>query len=176
MIEYKDITSDQLNEHLFDHFLRYQQVNQVWRKVDGTWVIKEEPFIDDWSKEDYAFLVQCLHNTLQTGGLVYGVFNNDELKGFASVEGKVFDEIHKYCDLSSLHVSSDMRGNGIGKQLFNYAKVWAKNHGAKKLYISGHSAVETQAFYRAMGCVEASVYNQDHVQMEPFDCQLECVL
>ena len=66
-----------------------------------------------------------------------------------------------------------MRGNGIGKYLFNHAKLWARKHGANKLYISSHSAVETQAFYKAMGCVEASVYNQAHVQNEPFDCQLE---
>ena len=42
-----------------------------------------------------------------------------------------------------------------------------------KLYISGHSAVETQAFYKAMGCVEAKEYNQKHVELEPYDCQLE---
>ena len=48
--------------------------------------------------------------------------------------------------------------------------------GAKKLYISAHSAVETQAFYRAMGCVEAQEYNQKHVEAEPYDCQMECSL
>lgn len=27
-----------------------------------------------------------------------------------------------------------------------------------------------------MGCVEAEVYNQKHVEDEPYDCQLECGL
>ena len=27
-----------------------------------------------------------------------------------------------------------------------------------------------------MGCVEAEVYNQKHVEDEPYDCQLECDL
>ena len=45
---------------------------------------------------------------------------------------------------------------------------------AKKLYISAHSAVESQAFYKAMGCVEAEEYNAEHVEKEPYDCQLEC--
>ena len=45
-----------------------------------------------------------------------------------------------------------------------------------KLYISAHSAVESQAFYKAMGCVEAEVYHQGHVEEEPYDCQLECGL
>ena len=53
---------------------------------------------------------------------------------------------------------------------------WAKQKGAKKLYISAHSAVESQAFYKSMGCVEAEVYNKKHVEDEPYDCQLECDL
>ena len=79
-------------------------------------------------------------------------------------------------DLSSIHVSEDMRGRGIGRELFRIAKNWAKQHGAKKLYISAHSAVESQAFYRAMGCVEAQEYNPEHVAKEPCDCQLECTV
>ena len=56
------------------------------------------------------------------------------------------------------------------------AKEWARKKGARKLYISAHSAVESQAFYRQMGCVEAELYNQSHVEKEPFDCQLEARL
>ena len=59
---------------------------------------------------------------------------------------------------------------------FTNIKEWAKQKGAKKLYISAHSAVESQAFYKSMGCVEAEVYNKKHVEDEPYDCQLECDL
>ncbi|MDO5551833.1 MAG: GNAT family N-acetyltransferase, partial [Lachnospiraceae bacterium] len=97
-------------------------------------------------------------------------------KGFVSVESDLFGGTQRYLDLSSIHVSEDMRGRGIGKALFLAAKDWAKEHGARKLYISSHSAVESQAFYKAMGCVEAEVYHQGHVEREPYDCQLECVL
>ena len=83
---------------------------------------------------------------------------------------------HRYLDLSSIHVSQDMRGRGIGAELFLAAKAWARNKGAGRLYISAHSAVETQAFYKKMGCAEAEVYNQEHVSREPYDCQLECSL
>lgn len=31
-------------------------------------------------------------------------------------------------------------------------------------------------FYKAMGCREAAVYQQAHVETEPFDCQLKCIL
>ena len=79
-------------------------------------------------------------------------------------------------DLAAIHVSADMRGHGIGTELFAAAKQWAKSHGAGKLYISSHSAVESQAFYKKMGCTEAELYNLKHVEEEPFDCQLELKL
>ena len=64
----------------------------------------------------------------------------------------------------------------MGRALFLAAKGWARERGGRKLYISAHSAVESQAFYKAMGCVEAEVYHQGHVEEEPYDCQLECGL
>ncbi len=176
MIEYRNITSEELNMDLFSDFLRRQQVTKVWRKENGEWIIKEDPFIDDWSAEDYAFLILCLHNTIKTGGLLYGAFSKGRLKGFVSVESEIFGGENKYLDLTSIHVSKDMRRSGIGSRLFEKAKEWAKANGAKKLYISSHSAVESQAFYKNMGCVEAQKYCRKHVENEPYDCQLECVL
>ena len=34
-------------------------------------------------------------------------------------------------DLTSIHVSAEMRHEGMGKVLFEAAKQWAKAHGAK---------------------------------------------
>ena len=173
-IIYKKLQEGEIRQELFLHFIRHQTVVKCWRKENDKWVIKDDPFIDDWSVTDYKFLVFCLRNTVATGGLVCAAFYDGVLKGFVSVEPKLFGGDHKYLDLSSIHVSEDMRGKGIGTALFRAAKEWAKAHGAKKLYISAHSAVESQAFYYKMGCAEAAVYNQAHVEAEPYDCQLEC--
>ena len=176
MTEYRQLSADEICRDLFGEFIRYQEVRECWRKEDGKWVIRDVPFIDDWSEEDYQFLVKCLKNTVDTGGVVYAAFCDGVLKGFASVEREMFGGEERYLDLTSLHVSRDMRGKGIGRQLFFEAGRWAKEKGAGKLYISGHSAVETQGFYKSVGCVEAKVYNQKHVEAEPYDCQLEFVL
>lgn len=72
----------------------------------------------------------CLKNTVITGGLVYAAFYNNQLKGFVSVENELFGDCHKYVDLSNIHVSEDMRNQGIGAALFIEAKKWAKEHGA----------------------------------------------
>lgn len=176
MITYRALDFQKMNQELFRDFIRHQVVEDCLRREGDCWVVKADPFIDDWSQEDYQFLVQCLKNTLQTGGVVYGAFRDGCLKGFVSVESAFFGSRNQYVDLTSIHVSEDMRRTGIGRELFAAARDWAKRHGAKKLYISAHSAVESQAFYKSMGCVEAEEYKREHVEAEPYDCQLECVV
>lgn len=176
MVSYRELNTDDITMDLFHAFQRRQVVTDCWRKENGKWVIKSDPFIDDWGTDEYEELLRCLKNTLMTGGLVYGAFASGALKGFVSVEGALMGSRFQYMDLSSIHVSQDMRGQGIGKELFSFAKRFAKENNAKKLYISAHSAVESQAFYRAMGCAEAEEYIPEHVENEPYDCQLECDL
>lgn len=171
---YRTLNIDEISTDLFSAFVRKQIVTKCWRKEDNKWVVKDAPFIDDWKDSDYEFLVSCLKNTIATGGLVCGAFINGKLKGFVSVEGKSIGSANQYMDLSSIHVSQDARRHGIGRELFLTAKRFAGERKAKKLYISAHSAVESQAFYRAMGCVEAQEYIREHVEKEPYDCQLEC--
>ena len=167
MVKYRALYAEEICRELFKDFIRHQIVTKCWRKEKGKWIIKDAPFIDDWTEKDY---------TIRSNGLVYGAFYDGKLKGFISVEPEIFGDEQGYCDLSSIHISEDMRNKGIGRTLFLAAKEWAKQRGAKKLYISAHSAVESQAFYKSMGCVEAKVYNQKHVEDEPYDCQLECRL
>lgn len=176
MIEYRNLCENEIDADLFKNFIRHQVVTKCRRKENGKWVVVDAPFIDDWSKQDYEVLVSCLKNTIISGGLVYAAFYNEKLKGFVSVESGLFGGCNKYLDLSSIHVSEDMRNQGIGAALFIAAKKWAKKHGADKLYISAHSAIESQEFYKKMGCAEAKEYNQEHVDKEPYDCQLECEL
>lgn len=143
------------------------------RKVDGQWRIEDIAFVDDWGEDERAELVASLRRTVLAGGVVFGALLNGKLKGFSSVAPDLFGNNSEYLDLSNIHVSEDMRGQGIGRELFHLSKEWARAHGAQKLYISAHSAVESQAFYWAMGCVEAQEYHPAHVEREPFDCQLE---
>lgn len=173
---YREVGIEELDFNLFACFYRRQNVTKCWRKIDGKWEIKDIVFVDDWTQQDYVELIAYLRNTITTGGLVVGAFAEGGLKGFVSVESELFGSRKQYLDLSSIHVSEDMRGMGIGKVLFEKAKMFAKEQGASKLYISAHSAVESQAFYRTMGCVEAKEYNAMHVEKEPCDCQLECDL
>lgn len=173
MIEYRILRESEIDRELFQSFIRRQVVTKCWRREEEKWIIKDAPFIDDWTEEDYKVLIACLKHTVSTEGVVFGAFADKELKGFAAVLPEIFGGENQYMDLAAIHVSGDMRGCGMGGCLFRKAKEWAKEKGAKKLYISAHSAVESQAFYKKMGCVEAKLYRQEHVEAEPFDCQLE---
>jgi len=176
VIIYKTLAANDIDLSIFAFFDRTQIVTKCWRKINGEWLIIDSRFVDNWSEDRYREEVQFLKNLINSGGYVAAAFCNGQLKGFTSVNATIFGTHAKYMDLSNIHVSQDMRGQGIGKELFELAKKWAKEHGAEKLYISSQSSVETQAFYKAMGCVEAVEYNQQLAEEEPCDCQLECVL
>ena len=48
--------------------------------------------------------------------------------------------------------------------------------GAKKLYISAHSSKESQAAYKALGCVYATEIIPWIAEEEPYDVQMEYIL
>ena len=154
MILYRELCLEEVNRPLFFYFQRRQNVTKCWRKVNGEWMIKDIAFIDDWTEQEYNELITYLKYIIQIEGVVIGAFLEEQLKGF-------------------IYVSEYMRRKGIGKGLFQKVTDYARIHGARKLYISAHSAVESQAFYRSMGCMEAEEYNLLHVEKEPCDCQLE---
>ena len=177
IIEYKELKETEIDLSLFTSFNRYQDVEQCWRKENGEWILKDIAFTEQWSLNEYEFLVKCLQNTIKTGGTVFGAFYKDKLVGFASLENQFFGSQKEYLQLSSIHISHEKRGMGIGKELFSLVCKKAKEKNGQKIYISAHSSEETQAFYKMMGCVEAKEYNEKLVAEEPYDCQLEyCLL
>lgn len=173
---YRPIALQELDRALFHAFLRRQVVTDCWRRAGEGWVIRPDPFVDDWTEADYQVLLECLRQTVRDGGLVYGGFVEGELKGFVAVTPQIFGGAHRYMDLAALHVSADCRGQGMGRALFQTAAQWARSRGAGKLYLSAHSAVESQAFYAKMGCVDAQLPDPRHTAAEPFDRQLELAL
>ncbi len=174
MLCYRALSAAEIGPRLWDGFVRRQVVVQCWRQVDGEWCVREDPFLDDWSAEEVRALAQNLKKTARAGGLVLAAFADGVMKGFVSVEPQPFGANGEYLDLSNLHVSEELRRQGIGTALFGAAKRWAKEKGARKLYLSAHSAVESIAFYQKMGCVPAQYFHKGHIEAEPYDCQLEC--
>ncbi len=176
-MDFRAISAEQLVPALFDGFQRHQEVTQVWRKENGAWVIRDCPrLIENWDEAQHEFICHCLRETLADGGAVMGAFSDGRLKGIVAVVGVPMGSRGQYCEVSFLQVSRECRGQGIGRKLFALAKAFAREQGAEKLFISSHPAVESQAFYRAMGCVETQEYSAAHAAYEPSDRQIECSL
>jgi len=169
----KELSFADLTVGLFKDFNRDQEVKKCWRQENGEWTLKDIVFTEKWDTANYRFLTECLRNTIKSGGTVYGAFEQEKLFGFASLENVFIGSRKHYLQLSSIHVSCEYRGGGIGKKLFHLIAVKARQAGAEKLYISAHSAEETQAFYQALGCVDAGEIQAGLAAGEPCDRQLE---
>lgn len=175
-MEYRVLQLQDLPDGLLDRFDRRQAVTDCLRRENGAWAVRSAPFCDDWDEAERDEMLGALRRTVRTGGFVAGAFEGGALVGFVSLERAPMGSGGQYRDLSQLYVSAGQRRSGIGRALFRRAAEQARADGARKLYISAHSAVETQRFYRAMGCVEAREYDAAHVAAEPYDCQMEYVL
>lgn len=172
----RPIGKEELCPGLFHDFDRFQPVEQAWRRVGGEWAIQDVYYTDRWDDGKVSRLCEELARLLDKGGQAWGAFVDGKLQGFCTVEAERFGQEEQYADLTHCHVSYGSRGQGLGRMLFQKAAETGRALGARKLYISAHSAVGPMAFYKAMGCVEAEEYDACHVEKEPCDCQLEYIL
>ena len=198
-IIYRPLVATDARDDLLSGFVRRQIVTYCRRRIDGEWRVVDAPFVDDWTAADRQRKLRQIRECIALGGFVAGALvcgdkpdgnhendirpdsdshtcGHDRLVGFVMLEPEPLGSRGQYLDMSSLHVSADLRRHGIGSTLFGMAANKARELGAEKLYISAHSAVESQAFYTSVGCVDAEEYDTAHVKAEPYDCQLEYVL
>ena len=151
-----------------DLFNRKQDVNKVYRRIDGEYVLVECKYTEDWDLNKKRSVAKKICNDEY---ITYIALENDKVIGFIALLKKLNGP---YMILDMMHVSSEYRGLGIGRKLFEAGKSEARKAGAKALYISACSSEETIAFYRAMGSVLASNPIKEVVEEEPFDLQMIC--
>ena len=53
MVQYRELCGEEICRELFGGFIRHQNVTKCRRRVDGEWVIRDDPFVDDWTEEEY---------------------------------------------------------------------------------------------------------------------------
>lgn len=155
-----------------DGFVRHQAVRECWRQQDGVWSLVPCAFTEDWDLARLRAEAAELLEMSRAGKTVLAACAADVLVGYI-VLGNRLGSRDQYVDLCSFHVSEPWRGQGIGRRLFSAACAAARLQGAEKLYISSHSSKESQAAYRALGCVHAQEIDAAHAEAEPCDVQLE---
>lgn len=151
-----------------------QYIGRAWRDGHGTRKLVDihyhDPAWPNGEENHYKKLIDTVH----TSGAAFGAYNEDgRLLGFGTVNRMAYGQHHAYALLDQLFITSELRGKGIGKQLFSLCADRARSWGCDKLYICAGSAEETIAFYQAMGCGEAEEVNQTFYDSDPRDLQLE---
>lgn len=175
-ITYARLDESHFHIHSLDDFCRHQDVTECWRLIQGEWRLIPHAFVEAWTVRecrDIAADIIRHRNRDQSG---FGAFDGERVVGFATVAHALFGQTARYVDLACFYVSEEYRRHGIGRALFGMACEEARRLGAQKLYISAHSSKESQAAYRALGCVHAREINARLAALEPCDVQMECPL
>jgi len=159
------MTVDDLHTHMLDAFVRHQEITREYRKRRlgrGYRVAKlRRPRIEDATAEGNAHIIKDLfigtvyqRQYYPGEPQVYAAFRGDQVVGYASWD-RYWGKEREYAVLGRLFVSHDCRRMGLGRQLLGLCAGAARAEGAQKLYISTEPAVETQEFYKSMGCAVA---------------------
>ena len=154
-IRFEQLTLENFGAHSSDEFKRHQVCNKWIRKIEDKLFILEKEFVENWDIFKLLDMAADEIRAIESGDTSYGAFHGDRIVGFARICTEQFGSNNQYMELKMIHVSEDFRGMGIGRKLFKIIADNAKDMGALKLYISAHSSVGSQAFYKSLGCTEA---------------------
>lgn len=151
-----------------DMFNRKQDVNKVYRRTDGDYALVECKYTEDWDLNKKRSVAKRISSD---ECIAYLALENDKVVGFIGLLKQLKGP---YMILDMMQVSSEYRGQGIGRRLFEAGRYEAEKRGAEALYISACSSEETIAFYKAMGSGPAVKPINEIAREEPFDLQMTC--
>jgi GNAT superfamily N-acetyltransferase len=111
--------------------------------------------------------------TLDEGGVLLGVFENDRLAGFGIYDPGLSGGPPR---LAALYVSRPHRGLGIGCALTDEVVRVARAGGARRLYVSATPTRGTVDFYLARGFKPLVTPDERLFALEPDDIHMEMTL
>ena len=156
---------------------RREVIENIYYLIDGELVLKPEHYdVRSWPPGEPELYTPLLLDCFDRGGWLYGVFDRERLVAAVVLESKFIGPRHDLLQLKALHVSSDYCGQGLGRHLFELAKLQARSRGAEGLYISATPPEHTIDFYLRLGCVLTSTPDPDLFALEPEDIHLECAI
>lgn len=173
MMTFERLTKRNFHEYSLDAFVRHQDVTQCWRNVDGEWKLLPIVFTEEWDLEKCRSVARDISEHLDESMVGFGAFENGTVVGYITIGTSFFGSRLQYVQLVEFQVSENYRGRKIGKRLFELGCDAARAQKAEKLYISAHSSKESQAAYKALGCVLAEEINEKLAEEEPCDVQME---
>jgi predicted N-acetyltransferase YhbS len=132
--------------------------------------------IPGWRPDAAANETPVLLDRFDRGGTFVGVFDAEALIGMSVLERARVGRSRDQMQLAYLYVSRTYRGRGVGMQLFEAAASFAREAGAKALYVSAAPTENTVDFYLHRGCVLAPEPDPALLAAEPDDIHLVYLL
>ena len=168
MIKIELLSEKNFSINSLDSYNRKQDVNKVYRRIDGEYILIECKYTEDWDLNKKRSVAKQISSDEY---ITYIALENDRVVGFIGLLKQLKG---RYMILDMMQVSSECRGLGIGRRLFEVGKDEARKKGAEALYISACSSEETIAFYRVMGSDLTVNPIKEIAEEEPFDLQMMC--
>lgn len=168
MITIELLSKENFGPDSLDNYQRKQEVNKVYRKQNGKYILADCIYTEDWDMEKRRSVAVSISGN---DYITYLALDNDRVVGFIGLKKNV---VNSCMILDMMQVSAEYRGQGIGRMLFDAGREEAGRAGAKALYISACSSEETIAFYRAMGAQLSDDPIKEIAEAEPYDLQMIC--
>lgn len=128
--------------------------------------------IPGWRPDAVEKETPALLDSFDRGGTFLGVFDAETLIGIGVLESARVGRGRDRMQLAYLYVSRPYRGRGVGTQLFDAAASFAREAGARELYVSATPTENTVDFYLNRGCVLAPEPDPRLLAAEPDDIHL----
>lgn len=175
-IDIEMLSADNFGLDSLDGFIRHQRIEKVWKRTESGLQLESQPFTEDWDQQKCREIAARMLSGLRRGYYGVGAFDCGRLVGWAFYNSALVGKNNNYAVLEMFHVSEPYRGNGIGRRLFDASLPLVRSRCAERIFISAHPSEESQAVYRALGCVPAAEFFAEAAADEPFDIQLEYIL
>lgn len=130
--------------------------------------------VQGWDAAELCQIIQRSIVLLDEGGVVFGYFVNNVIKGVASLSPHFLDDPEDHLLMDIMYVDTGSRGLGIGTKLFELILKEATLRGAVGIYISATPTLATVDFYLSQSSALVAQPNVILFNKEPLDIHLQC--
>jgi len=174
LIHIRRMESDDL--HRLAEIDRSERVRVGYAVYDGQLVSR----IVDWDvppwlstgQRDHTVRRQiafCRQQMRDNGGILFGAFDETRLVGVALLRPHLTAET---AQLAFLHVSRELRRQGIGTRLLAECLTLARELGSSQIYVSATPSASAVGFYRSLGFQLAGEVHAELFAAEPEDIHM----
>jgi GNAT superfamily N-acetyltransferase len=153
---------------------RYEEADQLYAVRDGQLVVRDQQWTHPgWDQAYYDVRLPRLYASFDHDGAGWSVEMDGRLAAITVLDGRWMDEANpETLDLTFIHVTRQLRANGVGREIYDRTAALARSRGARHLYVSASASRKTVDFYLRRGMYLAPTPDPTLFAMEPDNVHL----